>query len=735
MELIERLDLEDYINSLTSLFAREKELFIEGDINLHFKFIEELKKYDFTPPTQTKSLDRHFIHIQKLGVLRVDEIFEFIKIFRYFSYLKGFEFKSDLILNWLEKIELKSEIQTISNYFDERGNLKNEIDEDLHSIVVALNQIKSNIKEKFLRLLSSSKLQPYLVDRQIHLINEEEALLVRAGFNHFLKGSVIARSSGGFFYISPESVLSLKSKEAELKAKRDKIIHRICKEISSIFLKKSKYLKFLDREFERFDSYQARVYFAKAKDLDFILPSKSQEVKLNRFIHPAISNPKPVDVEFDKSILMVTGVNAGGKTMLLKSILSAIFLAKYLIPMKINIKNSKIGSFKEIIEIIDDPQSVKNDISTFAGRMVEFSKLFTKRDLIVGVDEIELGTDSDEAASLFKVILDELIRRNIKVVITTHHKRLASLMASNSEVELIAAIYDEKRQLPTYEFLQGTIGKSYAFETASRYGVPKHLVSKAKEVYGEDRERLNELIERSAKLELDLKSKRESLDGELLRVESLKDNLKEQEEKLNREFKTLKSELSREYQEAISTAKEAIRAKNSKDSHRLLNQADKKYKSVNAKGEVQREESKRKFKVGDSVKYRKTNGVILSLKSKEAQIEVDGIKLRVPLIDLKHTTIPKSKPKRANFSIEKPKKASVNLDLHGLRVEEALELVDKFISDSLLSGFDELLIYHGVGSGRLARATREFLKEHPSVVSYSDAPPSMGGFGATIVKL
>ena len=95
------------------------------------------------------------------------------------------------------------------------------------------------------------------------------------------------------------------------------------------------------------------------------------------------------------------------------------------------------------------------------------------------MDEIELGTDSDEAAALFKVILDDLVSKGQKVVVTTHHKRLAALMADRDDVELMAAIYDEEFRVPTYEFMQGIIGKSYAFETASRYGISNKIVNEA----------------------------------------------------------------------------------------------------------------------------------------------------------------------------------------------------------------------------------------------------------------
>ena len=363
----------------------------------------------------------------------------------------------------------------------------------------AISKNKEQIKQSLYKTINSSKVRTYLVDSQVHYINGEECILVRGGFNHVLKAQVLDRSNSGFFYVLPHSVASLKQKQNDLLNKREEILLKVCKEISSLFEKNLMFLKFINKEFDRFDHYQARLFFAKIDDKNFILPSKKKQNKLVNFSHPALSDAKPISIDFTKSVVMITGVNAGGKTMMLKSILSAVLLSKYLLPYKAS-KETTVGTFKSINAVLDDPQSVKNDISTFAGRMVEFSKLFGSKMAIVGVDEIELGTDSDEAASLFKVIIEELMQRDIKVIITTHHKRLAALMAANDDVELIAALYDEENQKPTYEFLQGTIGKSYAFETASRYGIPHNVVKKAKEVYGDDKDRLNELIERSSEI-------------------------------------------------------------------------------------------------------------------------------------------------------------------------------------------------------------------------------------------
>ncbi len=733
-EILTKLDLEEYVSSYEAFLAREKPLFVEGDMHLHHKIIKELfSKPSIKTIPKVINLDRSLALLQKRGVLKLDEIFSFVKIILYFKSLKE-EFKEGLLGEWMVKIEIPQNLLEICSYFDKNGELKDEIDERFEQISKSLRYIKEDMSQVIKRLMSNSKLHPYLVDRQIHYINNQEALLVRGGFNHLLKGIVVGRSSGGFFYVTPATLSKLLEKQREQISKKEALVYEYERKISTTFSKAFLFLKFINKEFDRFDAYQARVNFAKSKDMEFVLPSKTKQIKLANFCHPALNDPKPINLDFKKQVLMITGVNAGGKTMLLKSILASAYLAKYLLPMKIDAKKSKIGSFKEFYAILDDPQNVKNDISTFAGRMSQFAKLFSKRSLLVGVDEIELGTDADEAASLFKVIIEKLIQRDMKIVITTHHKRLASLLATNDEVELSAAIYDEKNQRPTYGFLSGTIGKSYAFETALRYGIPRTLVSEAKEVYGEDKEKLNELIQKNIDLEIKMRSEQKRLDEELDRVNRLKISLSETKERELKEFEKLKRELNQEYQKAINEAKEAIKAKDQKEAHRHLNRANE-YKKATHKP-IKIEEQKVPLKVGDSVKYGSSRGTIKSIKKDIAFIECDGMNLRVPLSGLKRVgKLPKKQP-RAKISVSKEgANSTVVLDLHGLRAQEAIERLDKFISDALIQGYDSLRIYHGIGTGKLAYAVREFLKTHPSVVSFCDAPPNQGGFGATIVEL
>ena len=732
--IIQKLDLDGYVKQFQTFLAREKPVNMQGDINQHYRYIKALSKVQFPPPSAVPNLDNELLRIKKQAVLSLDEIYAFVTMFSYFNTLSAVGFTEPLI-SWIKGIEIPEEIVEIIGYFTDEGMINPERDPELNKLERAIKQNKIEIKDTLYKLVHSSKLRDYLVDTQVHFNGGEETLLVRGGFNHAIKATVVARSPGGFFYILPQSISHLKEKESVLLSNKEEIIYRYCKEISAVFFKWERFLAFINKEYDRFDHYQARVSFARAKEYEFILPSKSKRIKLEDFAHPAIENPVLVSIDFNKQIMLVTGVNAGGKTMLLKSLLSAVYLSKYLLPFKCDSTRTEVGHYKNIEAVIDDPQSVKNDISTFAGRMQEFAKLFHTEDAIVGVDEIELGTDSDEAASLFRVMLDTLRKKGISFIVTTHHKRLASLMASDDEVELIAALYDEEKRVPTYTFLQGSIGKSYAFETAQRYGVPVSIVERAKAVYGEDKENLNELIEKSTSLEREMRLKIAKINDELKAVEKKKLQLETEEFKLQENHRKAIATLENRYNAATKKAREALKAKESTEGRRLLNVAhqrkDFKQKNIEKVDDTP-------LKEGDKVKYRSHKGELVSLRGKDATIVVDGLKMRVPLSQLKRRgDIPqiKLKPKprepKANVSVEKSG-ASVSVKLLGMYADEALDTVDKFLSDALVNNLSEVQIIHGTGGGVLSKLVSEYLKKHPKIGKFYRMP---GNLGITIVEL
>ncbi|WP_369811227.1 endonuclease MutS2 [Sulfurimonas microaerophilic] len=729
-KLLTQLDLDSHISQFKSFFSREDSLYIEGDQELHYRYIKALDKIEFNAPPKVIDFFSIKNHLKKHGVLNFEQIFELVKVVRYFRYFRNKNLDC-IIGEWLEKIEIPEKFLEVEKYFDIQGRFEENLDETLFGLSQRIKEHKNEISSSLKRLMGSSKIAGYLVDTQVHFINNEECLLVRGGFNHVLKGAVIGRSTGGFFYVAPDVILKTKEKIRYIEQEREALFYAYAKEFSQKLAELLPFINYIDKEFSKFDNYQARVLFARSKDLQIIKSKNHKNIVLKDFIHPALQHAKPINVDFSKNILMITGVNAGGKTMLLKSILASAFMAKYIIPMKLNETKSEIGNFKDLEAIIDDPQNVKNDISTFAGRMQQFSQIFTKKQALIGVDEIELGTDSDEAAALFKVILDDLIKKGQKVVVTTHHKRLAALMADRDDVELLAAIYDEDQRRPTYEFMQGIIGKSYAFETASRYGIATSLVGEAKKVYGDNSEKLSLLIERGSELERELKQKHKEVDEKLEELKKKEQALKDQREALNLELQKQESLLKQSYEEAINEAKKAARGGDIKEIHRAMNKANKKLPREQ-KAEIPRDIE---FKVGDEVKYHSQSGVIVSMKGKsDATIDINGMKVRVKTKHLKPTKIVKQKPK-TDVRVNVEKKAGLKCDLHGMRGDEACEVLDKFLNDALVNGWDEVIVYHGIGTGKLSHAVKEFLKHHPRVKKFEDAPAHMGGFGAKIVTL
>lgn len=730
--LTQKLDLDTFINNFKNFYARDKDIEMMGDINQHFRYIEALSKVEFPTIKEVPNLDNELQKLKKQGVLRLEEIYAFVMMVSYFNALKATSLPEP-VGKWIREIDVPDEINDILLYFTDEGHINPEREPELYEIEKALKMNKSELKDKLYRLAHSSSLKEYLVDTQVHFLNGEETLMVRGGFNKVLKASVVGRSANGFFYILPQSISHLKEKESALLSRKEEVVYRYCQSFSTTFTKWHLFMRFINREYDRFDHYQARVMFAKAYDYQFILPSKRKVVNLSEFCHPAIENPKPVNIKLEKSVMLVTGVNAGGKTMLLKSLLASVFMSKNLLPFKCNEEKTEVGHFKFIEAVIDDPQSVKNDISTFAGRMVEFSKLFEKENAIVGVDEIELGTDSDEAASLFRVMLDELQKKGITFVVTTHHKRLASLMSSDDNVELIAALYDEEKQKPTYTFLQGSIGKSYAFETAQRYGVPEHIISKAKQVYGEDKENLNELIERSTTLEREMRIKIEKVDKELKEVTRKKENLTNIEERLNEQHRKAIATLENRYNAATKRAQEAMKAKESTEGRRLLNEAHK-HKERSKQAKEAKQPEKVEPKVGDRVKYRSSKGELVSLRGENATIEVDGMKMRVPLSQLRYissTPAVKKQPK-TKVNVEKSGKGAISIKLLGCYADEAIDKLDVFLSDALVAGFSEVEIIHGTGTGVLKKVVIDYLKSYPKLQSFHG---QKGNLGITVVKL
>lgn len=734
-----KLDLVEFVEKFTSYLSRYNKIELDDDISHNKLLLQELNNLQFNAPNKIKLLDEHLIRLQKQAILGLEDIFEFIKIIRYFIYLKKINTsKCNYLSSWFNTIIIPQDMLNLESIFLDTCNIKQGVYDKLDKINELIIFNKKEITNKLSRILQNHNLSIYLVSNKSYILDSKECLLLSAGYSNVLDGRILARSKAGYFYVIPNVLQNNYEKLAKLEDEYNLLIYEIEKEISLIFSKNILFLKFINKQFDKFDALQARIFFAREQNLNFLFPAEdnNNQILLIDFIHPILKNPIPINISFKEKILIITGVNAGGKTMLLKSILSASLLAKLLIPFKINSYKSMICNFEYIFAIINDPQDSSNNISTFAGRMIEFSSLLNKDNFILGVDEIELGTDSNEASAIYFSLMNYFKNKNIKIILTTHHKQLAFLLSKDSNVELLAALYDEKLQIPTYTFIEGLIGKSYAYEVALRYGIPKDIIDNAKKVYGDNLDNLNDLITRTSLLHLELKEKEKELDLLINDNENKKLDLDSKLESNNKEFKNKIYVMENIYQKLIDELKDALKIKDRKYTHRMLNKHKIELLEVPKPKEIINDV----FNVNDRVMSGHNKGIISKLNGNIATIVLDnGVKLKTKISYIKKIKDENMKNNSNLFSnkveVDSNNTYSVFLNLYGKKVDEALEILDKYISDCLIAGFDEVIINHGIGNGVLSLVVREFLSNHPNVKSFSDVPARSGGNSAKIVKL
>lgn len=698
-------------------------------------------------------LDNEILSLAKNGTLRLYDIFQCLQMVKFFyDCIKREDITHKYLIDYFQKFTFPSEILDLLKLFifDNKEKeasqytqnyLSEHADTMLTNLYKALENKQREKQEALYQSLNNSNLQEYLIDKQIHLLEDNMALLVRPGYANVLKARVIGRSTNGFFYIVP---LSLENIESQIHILHDKIEERLlylAKEYSKILSRHVNFLRFVHTEFDFMDKALSRLKFAKDYNYSFVFVSDSKmQVVLNEYAHPSLKNPIPISVQMDKNLLMITGVNAGGKTMLLKSILSALWCAKLCIPMRINAYNSKIPYIKDIHIIAQDPQDSHNDISTFSGRIQELSIFIEKKDFILGIDEIEIGTDSSEAASLYKVLLTKFLNNGAKLIVTTHHKHLAALMADNPHTKLLAALYDYENASPMFNFIEG-IGKSYAMECAKHYGIPKVLIDEAKRVYGDEANKLERLIEEShAQI---TRNKQENLRLQRLSQEQ-EQKIKELDltkKKLKEAFEQQSLTLKRHYNEAIKEIK--MLAKQSthnlkelnnqepqgtqeiaKNIHKLLNKAhqnETKSPKIGIK-------STQQYKAGDVVQYQNKQATVIKCDKDLYTIECkNGIKIKVQGIEL---NLSKSKKVYQNetkgYELQADIEAKTTLDLHGYKKEEALEELESFLNDAIIARFSKVRVIHGIGNGILKKAVEEFLTNCKFIYSYDNAPNNTG---------
>ncbi len=478
-----------------------------------------------------------------------------------------------------------------------------------------------------------------------------------------------------------------------------------------------------------------------------LLYSAAQKNRMNDIV------PIDVNIGEDKSVMVITGPNAGGKSVTIKTIglLSVMALSGMPVPADSSIT---IPLFHNLLVDIGDRQSIADNLSTFTAHLSNMMEFLKKADssTLVLIDELGTGTDPEEGAALACAILRELKAKGSLIFATTHLTDI-KVFAHKTEGMVNASMeFDHKTLAPLYRLRIGEPGQSFAIETAKRFGMPESIIESARIMLGKGRAELENLLH-------DLEQKRrhyEDTAGDIKRHER---ELTEREEKLERLLKDAEAKKKELFAKAYKDASEII-ADTKRQMNSLLEELKKaekdKAKIILRKASTVHEQAIEKIreyksadteilsidelKEGDAVFIKSigSDAVITKLLKKISRVKIRTEKweMEVPLSDVGRKKGETVKVKKGGVSISASEEAvAAQINLIGLRVDEAIPRLEKFLNHALLGGLSEVTIIHGTGAGILLKAVREHLSGHQLVEGFRSGEQAEGGAGVTVVTL
>jgi len=668
-------------------------------------------------------------------------------------------------------------VKEIERCIDEYGNVVDHASCELARIRSQIRAVNNRIREKLDSIIKSEQSVRYLQEPIITLRSGRFVVPVKQEARTSVPGIVHDRSqSGQTLFIEPMPIVDLNNELTQLAGKEKEEVERILQKLS--FAVSGASVEILDTV-----SILGAIDFALAKGR-LSLDMKAQEpdvdnkgyLRIRQGRHPLLSGDVvPIDVELGKDFrtLVVTGPNTGGKTVTLKTIglFALMTLAGLHIPA---LSGTKVPVFSQVFADIGDEQSIEQSLSTFSSHMTHIVKIMEQADSssLVLLDELGAGTDPREGAALGVAILKYLHERGASTVVTTHLSELKTFAYEYEGAENASCEFDVETLEPTYRLIMGLPGGSCALAVASRLGLPEEVINTACNYLGEDRIQVDSIIAEMKRTMEELEAEKE--EAEKAREEQQR--LRQRQEIEVKQIEEARLEILRkaktEADTMLAQAKADIAAiiKELRKSSQLqmsaiddeARKAREALKEVSERGRPIEEElsgqdiargeidsvrplNPDEIEVGAEVFVGKLGQVgqinWVSGEGDDVEVQVGGLKV---LVSRKDLYVPEGEDCRKKPSYtgqvylspitrEKASAVSMELDVRGHTVEEAIADVDKYLDDVCLAGLKRVRIIHGKGTGALKQAVRKFLKEHPHVDEALPGGLSEGGDGATVV--
>ncbi len=638
--------------------------------------------------------------------------------------------------------------QAIRPCFTSSYEVSDHASQALRNIRRNMRNCESAIHAKMEQFINANAAK--LMDTVTAVRNERRVVFVKISEKNSIRGILHGESqSGQTAYIEPEALIGLNNELQTLKSEEAEEIERILFALSQQVKAVGEAYQANVETLALLDAMSAKASWGKKQNACMPVFTKSNErFYIKQARHPLIDQSKVVantiEIAKGKRVLLITGPNTGGKTVNLKVI--GLFTLMTYLAIPLPCEEAEIGLYDQIYTDIGDDQSILESLSTFSAHLTKLAQICdhaTKNSLIL-IDEFGSGTDPREGESLAIAILNHLRKLKATVVATTHYGRLKRYGLHHDDIVMAQVEFDLEQMAPTYRFLQGSTGQSNALEIAKRFGLRESIVRDAvhiKQTAMSEEETLtaklevliqeNEALKTQLQQELeDERIKNRALAMTLEKWESTKEQMMEEAVKKANEYveeKQLEAEI----------ILEELRTQQMPKLHEQV-EAKTKLKNLLQVQESASQESfhHKEIAVGDMVELVGLHkiGEVVSLDKKEAIVLCHGTRIKVARKQLKKTNQKPEAPRvKESTKFAKPSSFTMECNLIGMRVDEALAEMDKYLDAMLLANVPNVRVIHGVGTGALRTAVHSKLKKLSYVDSFRLGQQGEGGVGATVV--
>ncbi len=690
----------------------------------------------------------------------------------------------------------------VASILNEDGSIRDDASPELQRLRSEIRQKENQLRDTLDEALRDAIREGYATEEQPTIRGGRMVIPVRAEAKGKVEGFVHDTSaSGQTVYIEPAACLQLNNEVRELKSAEQREIERILREVTAHLRRETDAMEGNLQALGQFDLLQAKARLANR--LDAVVPKLNEEgiIDLHAGRNPVLelhfqslddeeetegrstgeeSIPPREVVPLDMAIgddfrtLVITGPNAGGKTVSMKTVGLFSLMLAYGVPIPVA-PHSSFPLFDQIMADIGDEQSIEEDLSTFSSHVSNLRHMLVEAgpNTLVLIDEAGTGTDPDEGGALAQAVLERLTAAGARTIATTHHGTLKVYAHETEGVENGSMEFDQETLRPTYRYQEGVPGSSYAFEIAQRMGLEEGLLERARTLAGEQKTAMENLIATFEK-------RTQELEDELYEARKAREKAEAEQQRHEEKRRKLEKERESFRQQALEEAERIV-----EDANARIEQTIKEIKEAQAESEATKEareklegykenleeereaadvaasapdesgpepeasegtsghsdrQSDAPIREGDQVVVDdgSTEMEVQEIEDGEAEVIMGSMHMRVDLDRLTKVGGPKEEePQRqvAGDQTMAALQASPSIDVRGQRVAEARQDVQHFLDDAIAAGLDRVEILHGKGTGALREALHDLLAQRSDVTDYRKAPIEEGGAGVTKADL